>query len=742
MRYISLILCAASIARAAAGSQLTENGNAQAEIVYASKSLDFGECVYGGAERPKKNDVLAALLADYIKRISGASTPVSADRPATDLKTKIHIGKTEYVKTKSIDVSGIDEDGVVIQFPDPDNIVILARQQHGQEWAVYDFLERFLGVRWLYPGKDGVHTPENPTITLSPKDVRENPVFLHRSVSFDNTLKENAEWLRMLRLRRRGIFTHNIGVLINAKKYQETHPEYYPVQNGQRLRPLSLVGWQPCFTSPGMAKNAAADVVRFFRANPGRNTYPISINDNGGHCECADCMALDGARKNFLGCDDRSPSYYRFCNELAEEIRRLMPDKQFKLTVLAYDNVIQAPDGIKLDSSILPIVCYDLMTWIDPARQAVIKKFMDDWSASAKEFGLYDYIYGDHYYIPRVYPHVMSEYLRYAASKGAAYYQSEGYFSGFREGPKFYVTMKLLWNPGLDSDALMAEWFRLFAGEAAAAPLREYFSNWEKYWMERAPSTEWWKRRGAHTYLDFADPGYSAIVNGSELDAQGALLEKALSLAQSDIQKKRIQTLLNDFGVMKMISNWNNQTENLNRPGKKFEETENPLIYESAFKSVQDTWGDWKSDYSFTKFEWDATRGRNGDGAMLIDKSGDTRLSAPTSACFLREFPVKAGETVKIEMWTRTSGLSEKGKPGFTVRWRGASGWFHFMSLWRTVKAEPVTDGAWSKLECVLPVPDSPDVKQLSLQPSIYDSNSGKAWFDDVRVTRVRETGK
>ena len=39
-------------------------------------------------------------------------------------------------------------------------------ERNGTLFAVYDFLEKKLGVRWIFPGKDGIYAPVQKTIKL------------------------------------------------------------------------------------------------------------------------------------------------------------------------------------------------------------------------------------------------------------------------------------------------------------------------------------------------------------------------------------------------------------------------------------------------------------------------------------------------------------------------------------------------------------------------------------------------
>ena len=80
----------------------------------------------------------------------------------------------------------------------------------------------------------------------------------------------------------------------------------------------------------------------------------LGVNDNGGHCECERCLAVDGDGKTPGGLPNRSASYYRFCNQLAAEVHRLLPErKELRFGLLAYSNVI-VPPAERLHPSLIP----------------------------------------------------------------------------------------------------------------------------------------------------------------------------------------------------------------------------------------------------------------------------------------------------------------------------------------------------------------------------------------------------
>ena len=64
----------------------------------------------------------------------------------------------------------------------PEQIYIPGKYElQGTCYAVYDFLERFLGVRWYGPHPDNIVIPEHKALLLPPLKLKRSPVFKYRT---------------------------------------------------------------------------------------------------------------------------------------------------------------------------------------------------------------------------------------------------------------------------------------------------------------------------------------------------------------------------------------------------------------------------------------------------------------------------------------------------------------------------------------------------------------------------------
>ncbi len=494
--------------------------------------------------QPDASEQLAEAVAEMqslIERSTGARLEIAEAAP--EGLTAVHVGRTTAVEALSIDLGDLDGDGFVIEFPDERTIVILGPTDWGTEFGVYDFLERYVGVRWLMPGPDGTYVPERETITITPEPVRDQPAFFSRKYF---GLGNEAQWLwaRRNRLHDRIEFHHNLYRLFPHSDVEE-HPEFFPIHNGERYLPPAetyYMRWQPCFTAPGIVETAIERIVRYFDEHPEAESYSLGVTDGSGHCECDSCRALDSGRKNAIGRDHLTDRYITWANAVVEGVLEHHPDKWFGF--LAYSEIFEPPDRVPVHPRLIPYVTYDRMKWIDPEIRAAGEEVTRRWAQAVPVVGWYDYIYGASYLVPRVYFHEMADYYRSGYEDGVRVLTAEAY-PNFGEGPKLYVSLKLQWDPYADVDALLDEWYTLAVGPDAAPYLKRYYAHWEDFWTRRILDSEWWTERGQ--YLRFNVPTYLEDVSLDEIAQCREWLEAAVANTHTDKQRARANLLLRAF---------------------------------------------------------------------------------------------------------------------------------------------------------------------------------------------------
>ena len=153
MRAIGLSALALAVVTGAWAQELTvvRDGQPAAVIVLA----------------PDASEQLAEAVGEMqalIERSTGACLELADEAPAG--MAAIHVGRTPAVQALGLDLGDLDGDGFVIQFPDERSVVILGPTDWGTEFGVYEFLERYVGVRWVMPGPAGTYVPTRESIVI------------------------------------------------------------------------------------------------------------------------------------------------------------------------------------------------------------------------------------------------------------------------------------------------------------------------------------------------------------------------------------------------------------------------------------------------------------------------------------------------------------------------------------------------------------------------------------------------
>ena len=275
-----------------------------------------GKCSIVVPENKARYTKWAKELGKYIKASSKAELAVKSGS-ADGAVIKLQIDPAKH--------SDIEE--FSFTFPDKNTIVISGGCENALKYGVFHFLEKYTGLRRLFPGKLGDHIPENATIKVPRQTVVRKPQYLSRYLGTGAYKNDPAfyDWSRSLGANNPRIWIrHYLAELLPVEKYGKTMPELYPIHNGKRVLPAPKqhTFWQPCFTEPKLADVLAENIIAELSDNkrkypnmevndndPRLKTIALGINDAGGFCECERCMKNVPQKRNMIGSRDFSTSY-------------------------------------------------------------------------------------------------------------------------------------------------------------------------------------------------------------------------------------------------------------------------------------------------------------------------------------------------------------------------------------------------------------------------------------------------
>jgi hypothetical protein len=152
-------------------------------------------------------------------------------------------------------------------------------------------------------------------------------------------------------------------------------------------------------------------------------------------------------------------------------------------------------------------------------------EYVEGWLGVCRNVAVYDYYGHFHAFTPWPLVHSIRRDLPFLRGLGVRRFMSETQQNWANQGLNFYVGAKLSWDPALDVDALLDDYFTRFYGRAAG-PMREYWLSWERSMQDTA--------QGAH-----GGYAWQAMFTPARVAESGRLLDAAEHLAAEDRERVR-----------------------------------------------------------------------------------------------------------------------------------------------------------------------------------------------------------
>ena len=558
LRTLCVILCVIDAEMAFSQVTFVRDGKARAVVVTAVNPSQVA--VYAAEE-----------LVSHIKKSTGVQLPVVVESniPEGD-DSRVYVGMCEAARTHGVDAEKLEIEEYVLRTAGSDLYIVgkelTPEQYHGsrprysEPWnplamecvhsgtllGVYEILENFLNVRWLWPGELGTYVPRQTSFVVPEINSLVKPRLQYRNLGgwdlpqifltgsyFGRKVPRNfqvggisEEIVSKLvfpnedaayaygravevyhRRHRRVTQIENPRCVIGSHviagipdwwaKYGKEHPEWFAMRaDGERgLKTARAGAWTPLCVSNPQLHHAIAD-----EAWDGGKELTLGEADAAGEsmCHCSQCMAWDGPdQKDFpedlrllkytpRAMGDRYAHYWKAIYELA--IKR---NPGVKVGVYLYHNTLPAPvSEIQLNKNIFgEFVIYGARDGWYPMSQDEDRWYRNQWLGWEKT-GM-SLIYGPNYLLnnyvtPNITTRQSGEFFRFAYKHGLAGLNFRSYtFSWAAHGPMAYMHHRLLWSPELEIDQIRREYFSAFG--PAAADVQQYFDYWENYASTRPP---------------------------------------------------------------------------------------------------------------------------------------------------------------------------------------------------------------------------------------------------------------
>lgn len=507
----------------------------------------------------------AQELIDHIEKATGTRLPLAMEASIpSGYASHIFVGATEAARQQGIDPDQLEIENSVLRTVGDDLYIVgkeLRRDQyhgsrpHGEPWnplsnecvhsgtlfGVYDVLDRYLGVRWLWPGELGTYVPRTNTVKIPELDETVKPKLLYRdlggwelqqmfvtgsyygrkvprSYKYGNLTEEVARNLvfpdddaayaygramDIFSRRHRRVTpidpqavrvpraAHQVaGIDDWWARYGKEHPDWFAMRadGGRGMKePRAGAYTALCISNPELHRFIAE------KAWDGGDVLPLGEADasDEGLCHCPNCLAWDGPQPTEVpeivrfaymprAMGDRYARYWKTIYDLA--VKR---NSNVKVTAYLYFNTLPAPlTDIKLNPNIYgEFVIYGSWAGWYPMSNEEDQWYRDQWLGWGKTgmtlFDRSNYLLNN-YVTPNVTTWQSGEFLHFAYQHSLIGIAHESYtFSWAAHGPMAYMHYRFLDRPEMTVAQVRKEYFSAFG--PAAQLVEKYFDYWESY---------------------------------------------------------------------------------------------------------------------------------------------------------------------------------------------------------------------------------------------------------------------
>lgn len=456
------------------------------------------------ATEPEK--FAAGELALFLERVTGAEFRLA---PKAGGK-RIHVGWTQFARDNGIACETLGDEEWAIRTVG-DDLILAGGRPRGTMYAVYEFLEEYVGCHWLDRNTEVI--PNKPTLEIPALDVQDKPHFWQRQLH-SPTGSPDKHWLFLIRNKNfrydfrgranddffpKGAFgrvssprtsIHSFWKFVSGQEWFGTHPEYFSLVDGKRVPALSGSGpGQLCLTNPDVLRLTIGKLRGFIEADqmesmaegvPPPKSYWITQSDvYRAHCECENCQAI--AKRE----GGESGPLVAFINAVAEDIEGDYPD--VLIGTLAYNLTSTPPKHIRPRDNVLIGWCdvYSKVDGLRPLEDPLNQRNYNEltsWGKVAPRLAIGDDYWtalGYYKYFPTPYAIIdcISKDIRLFAGQGAesVFVETADYMDAAQQfiPLKFWMAYQLLVDPYQPAEPLIQTFMDGYFGQAAC-PMHQY----------------------------------------------------------------------------------------------------------------------------------------------------------------------------------------------------------------------------------------------------------------------------
>ena len=478
---------------------LVENGQARGAIIVAPDASPIA--------REAAQD-----LQFYIRKSTGAELSILAPDAEATLPAafaRVYVGPSQAAERAGIRAQALEDEqyrvvtrgnALFLLGSDRDygtHSVSVVNRSPGTIWSVNSVLDRFLGVRWLWPGEVGTFVPKHQNLRVPDLDFIGRPGSLQRELPMrwpkreandggvagdgyryllsaseqEKLVAESLDWGERHQLGQRRAFNTTHGFGDWWRKYGATHPDYFA------QTPPGIV--QP-YPEPERVKlrignpAVAAQIVQEWKDAGAPDIWRVAPNDSAAFDISAESRALDVPANQDIdaiwnGTANLTARYLGFWNGLLAEMKKTNPN--VNLVTYVYGAYREPPPaGMKVS----PGIVAGFVNTFDAYAE------WDAWSAAGMSLILRPNWWHQGVDAPHIPLHNQGNYFRNAQNKGMVGFRFDQLY-GFwgTQGASYYMIARLAERPDLSVDEVLDEYTSGFG--SAAPAIKEYLNYWEDY---------------------------------------------------------------------------------------------------------------------------------------------------------------------------------------------------------------------------------------------------------------------
>ena len=427
----------------------------------------------------------AEEFQSLFKRAMGFELPILNAPRKPHRNVFIGPGAASTALAVAFQTRDLDEEELRIKI-ERDNITISGGRPRGTLYGVYEFMERYLGIRFLT--HDHTYIPEMESVPIPIEEFQYKPPFSFRW-SYYKANSDHPDFAARLRVNtttqdeklggatRQSLINHSFYWLLPVAEYGKTHPEYFALIDGKRVLDPRGGGPELCVSNPEAIDIIARKVLSELARNPDRENFSVSKNDNDAYCHCDSCEAINRREGVPTG------SHLALVNAVADRVAPEYPD--VKIGTLAYLCTRKPPATLRpkknVQIQLCSIECCTVHPIEDPncVKNREFRRDLENWAEICDDIWVWNYNTNFAYYdLPFANLRSIAPNVRYFQKnnvKGLFMQANGNGNAGEMGGLRNYVISRCIWNPSLDGWKLVEEFCRLHY-RGAAQPILDYLT--------------------------------------------------------------------------------------------------------------------------------------------------------------------------------------------------------------------------------------------------------------------------